>query len=394
MEKPRVLVVDDDPNLRKTLCDILRVKGYETLAGKDGTEGLALLKENEVNLVLLDLGLPDIPGLEVLARIKADAPATEVIILTGNATIDSAVEATNRGAFSYLVKPYEIEQLLNHIRRAIEKQEAERQIAQHHIEMEHAYKLISADLAAAAEIQKNLLPRASTIEGVRFDWLFYPSSFVAGDIFNYFRIGEGRVGFYLLDVSGHGVPAAMLSVSLSWILSQMVRNEGGSSETLSRQHVMAPAKVLEMLNSTFQESRTSGQYITMIYGVLDCAANRLSISQAGLPAPVYCSSSGSVETIGSGGFPVGLAPESEYDEETIDFHPGDRLILYSDGVTECFNSDSHQFSEERLVALIKKSAGQPLENMLKTIENELTLWRGDTQFDDDVTMLAIERERK
>ncbi|OGR29328.1 MAG: hypothetical protein A2X83_03515 [Desulfuromonadales bacterium GWD2_54_10] len=135
MEQPRILIIDDDPNLRKTLADILRVKGYETLTAEDGEQGLAVLLGQRVGLVLLDLGLPGIPGLEVLARIKADSPLTGVIVLTGQATIDSAVEATNRGAFSYLVKPYEIDQLLNHIRRAIEKLQADKEIAEHHIEL-------------------------------------------------------------------------------------------------------------------------------------------------------------------------------------------------------------------------------------------------------------------
>lgn len=136
MDKPRILIIDDDPNLRKTLSDILRIKGYETLTAENGGAGLAVLQETKVRLALIDLGLPDIPGLEVLARIKADYPMTGAIVLTGEATIESAVQATNSGAFSYLVKPYEIDQLINHIRFALEKQQADEEIAQHHIELE------------------------------------------------------------------------------------------------------------------------------------------------------------------------------------------------------------------------------------------------------------------
>ena len=125
MDKTTILVIDDDPNLRKTLGDILRLKGYETVSAANGTEGLALMKESSVNLALIDIGLPDISGIEVLKRVKAGYPGTAVIILTGNATLDSAIEAANMGAFSYLVKPYDMEQLLLNIRRAIEKQQAE-----------------------------------------------------------------------------------------------------------------------------------------------------------------------------------------------------------------------------------------------------------------------------
>ncbi|HEY6871139.1 MAG TPA: response regulator [Geobacteraceae bacterium] len=126
MNNSMILIVDDDVNLRKTLADILRAKGYESIAVGKGAEGLALLEENRVNLVLLDLGLPDIPGLEVLNRVKAASPGAAVIILAGQATLDSAIEATNRGAFSYLKKPYEMDQLMLQVRRAIEKQEAEK----------------------------------------------------------------------------------------------------------------------------------------------------------------------------------------------------------------------------------------------------------------------------
>jgi DNA-binding NtrC family response regulator len=124
MEKPRILIIDDNSELRKTLADILRLKGYETLLAATGMEGLALIRDHPVNLALIDIGLPDISGVEVLKRIKADYASTEVIILTGNATLNSAIEAANRGAFSYLIKPYDIEQLTLNIQRAIEKRQA------------------------------------------------------------------------------------------------------------------------------------------------------------------------------------------------------------------------------------------------------------------------------
>ena len=120
-----ILIIDNDSHLRKTLADILKVNGYSALAAGNGAEGLALLEANAVDLALIDLGLPDISGLDLLSRVGAEHPPTAAIVLTGNATLESAIEATNRGAFSYLVKPYEIGQLMLQIRRAIEKQQAE-----------------------------------------------------------------------------------------------------------------------------------------------------------------------------------------------------------------------------------------------------------------------------
>jgi DNA-binding NtrC family response regulator len=135
MEKQKILIIDDDPHIRKTLSDILKIKGYEIFTAPNGTEGADFLKRTSVNLMIIDLGLPDMSGLEMLSKVKADNPFIEAIILTGNASLDSAIEATNKGAFSYLLKPYDMEQLLVHIKRAIEKQEAREMIAHHNKEL-------------------------------------------------------------------------------------------------------------------------------------------------------------------------------------------------------------------------------------------------------------------
>jgi two-component system, NtrC family, sensor kinase len=149
MKKAVILIIDDDPGLRKTLADILKIKGYETFAAKDGAEGLSLMQGSTVDLALIDLGLPDISGLDVLSRIKAEHPSSAVIILTGNATLESAMEATNRGAFSYLVKPYEIEQLMLQIKRALEKQQANQEQKILHARLLQAQKLESVGQLAA-----------------------------------------------------------------------------------------------------------------------------------------------------------------------------------------------------------------------------------------------------
>jgi len=155
MDKPVIAIIDEDPNLRKPLSDILRAKGYEPLSAGDGQQGLDLMRHNRVDLALVDLKLPDISGLEVLERIRADHPHTEVIILTGNASLDSAIEATNKGAFSYLQKPYDIDQLLVHIRRAIEKQQARVKIRQYQENLEELVGERTAELEKEVAAHKH-----------------------------------------------------------------------------------------------------------------------------------------------------------------------------------------------------------------------------------------------
>ncbi len=141
-DRIKILIIDDDPNLRKTLSDILKAKGYEAFAARDGSEGLAMVKGDAFNLMLIDLKLPDMRGLEVLERVKAGSPSTEAIIITGHATLESAIESTNKGAFSFIQKPYDIDQLLLHIRRAVEKQKAGDALRRQLDEVERLNKLM------------------------------------------------------------------------------------------------------------------------------------------------------------------------------------------------------------------------------------------------------------
>lgn len=127
-QKTKILVVDDDPNLRKTLADILKIKGYETVTVGTGAEAVAAAEHETFSLTLIDLMLPDMPGLEVMARIKTISPLTEAIILTGNASMDTAIEATKQGAYSYLLKPYQMDDLLRNIQHGVEHQQAQEEI--------------------------------------------------------------------------------------------------------------------------------------------------------------------------------------------------------------------------------------------------------------------------
>jgi PAS domain S-box-containing protein len=163
-----ILVIDDDPGQRKTLLDILRASGYETFVAGDGAEGLALLKGNPVNLVLTDLGLPDISGIDILSKVKAAYPTIQVIILTGSATLDSAVEATNLGAFSYLLKPYDIDQLLLQIRRAIEKQRVEEELRISRQMLEDVTQGITESILLISRDNKILWANRTAIEQTGF----------------------------------------------------------------------------------------------------------------------------------------------------------------------------------------------------------------------------------
>lgn len=159
-----ILLIEDNAGQRRTLFDILKAKGFEMFVAGDGTEGLALLKGNPVNLVLTDLGLPDISGIDILREVKTAYPAIQVIILTGSATFASAVEATNLGAFSYLLKPYDIDQLLLHIRRAVEKQRVDEELRISRQMLEDVTQGITENILLIARDYKVLWANRTAIE--------------------------------------------------------------------------------------------------------------------------------------------------------------------------------------------------------------------------------------
>jgi DNA-binding NtrC family response regulator len=168
MKKTVILIIDDDQNQRKTLTDIIAAKGYQTLVAADGAAGLAVLQENPVNLVLTDLGLPDISGIDILSEVKSLYPDIQVLILTGIATVDSAVEATNLGAFSYLRKPYDIDQLLLQIQRAIEKQRVEEELRLSRQLLEDKVTELEATLARVKQLE-GILPICMYCKKIRND---------------------------------------------------------------------------------------------------------------------------------------------------------------------------------------------------------------------------------
>ena len=262
--------------------------------------------------------------------------------------------------------------------------------------LKDAYVQISKDLEAAARIQRDLLPASAlAVPGVKFEWFFYPSSFVAGDIFNYFLIDETHIGFYVADVSGHGVPAAMLAVTISKVLTPSRPTENRlifSLHDSTAQEAASPAMIVKEANRFFSSTAHSDQYFTAVYGIIDTAQRTITLAQAGLPQPVLLRGDGDVSAVGQGGFPIGLMDGVDYTDEVILYNPGDRIFLYSDGIIECFNGKTEQFSIDRLMTVLQEGRHASLKASLDTLEQSLFDWRGGKEFDDDLTMLAIEFE--
>ncbi|HEX2572936.1 MAG TPA: PP2C family protein-serine/threonine phosphatase [Polyangia bacterium] len=268
-----------------------------------------------------------------------------------------------------------------------------RRLSQANARLVDINRSLRRELESAARIQRSLLPqRQADFEGVRFDWLFQPSSFAAGDTFNFFPLSEHELAFYVLDVAGHGLSAALTSIWLSRMLSPHVPN--ARQVPVGAGHpfdipLHDPVQTVSKLNQCFQSEGEWAPYFTLLYCVLDTRTRELTMVQAGHPSPVLMRQ-GRASLLGEGGFAIGLLPEAEFTPLKVQIEPGDRLFMYSDGIVECRNQSEEPYSSERLVSLLEAENDQPLEVATQRLWTDLCRWHAEEEFEDDASLLAVE----
>lgn len=262
---------------------------------------------------------------------------------------------------------------------AIKRERTQNEKQMLHARLRDAYRQLRKDLEAAAVIQSTMLPPPSTIGDVRHCGLFRPSSLIAGDTYNVVRRSDGRIGFFQVDVAGHGAPAALVSVACHHALSQAILTKTQSTPL---------EEIASHINGGWPEDLP---YFTMILGEIDPRSQRASIIQAGHPSPLLIRVDGNVETLGDGGFPVGMIAAATYERLEFEFEPGDRLLIYSDGLTEAEDAKGEAFSERRLRELVIENAGNPTSVLLETLDGAVRNWRGSETLDDDLSVLMLER---
>jgi sigma-B regulation protein RsbU (phosphoserine phosphatase) len=392
----RILIADDSNDMRLLLSRLLQKWGHEVVAARDGLEAWQIIQQEEVSFLITDWMMPNMDGPVLCERIRSSnlSRYIYIILLTSKDEKSDLIAGMAAGADDFLIKPFNADELQLRIRAGERILDLERTLEERNRKLENAYSRIRRDLEAAAEMQQNLLPQAAvTLCGVKFDWLFRPCTFVAGDIFNFFRLDEAHLGFYLLDVAGHGIPSALLSVTLSKVLNPYP-NEGSPLKYFipvpPHYKIASPAQVISQLNHRFQNNIGRLVYFTMVYGIFDTLSRQLTLTQAGHPSPVYVANGGPPVLLGPGGLPVGMFPEVEYDVLTLTLHPGDRLFLYSDGIIEATNGSREPFTVAGFMEFIAASAHLPLDKLIDELEAELIKWRGGEEFGDDISLLALE----
>lgn len=357
----KILSIDDEYMLRRTLVAYLEDSGYKLLEAENGKQGLAVFRQEKPDLVLTDLQMPEMGGLEVLKTITKEAPETPVIVISGAGGMNDVIEALRYGAWDYLTKPITDLAVLEHtVSKCLERARLIAENVAYRAELEKTNQalkkslgILEEDQEAGRSVQQRLLPESNlNLGGVLFQHRVVPSLFLSGDFVDYFALGEDKCGFYLADVSGHGASSAFITILLKSLISQWVSQYQVGQESL----IAEPEKVLSRLSQEIYASKL-GKYLTMVYGVLDKTQKQLIYSIGGhYPNPVLMRE-GKAEFVEGKGFPVGIMPTVVYQRYDLALADDNKFLIFSDGVMEVLAELNMEAKEERLLTLVQEGDG-------------------------------------
>jgi phosphoserine phosphatase RsbU/P len=381
-----ILVVDDDKTNRTLLSIILKNEEYRVVEAEDGRDALEKGLTMPIDLVLLDIMMPKMDGYEACKRLKADPRTRDipVVFLSAKSGTRDKIMGLDSGGADYVTKPFDKGEVLARVRSQLRIRSLTREVIE-------KQKHLDNDLKVAAGIQQSLLPSREVPgkSSLKWAWRFKPCDEIGGDIFNILRLDERHYAVYMLDVSGHGVPSALVTVSASQMLQPhtniLVRQDGEGSG----KEIIAPVDVVKRLDHEYPMERFD-KYFTLVYMLIDTERGLLSYSNAGHPPPLLIRTDGTVKALEKGGPMVGLNGALPFEEEEISLDPGDRVILYTDGVIEYEKTDLEFYGEERFHAVIKRSAGLSIDALSEAIMEDLMAFGEGAPPRDDITLLAIE----
>jgi len=384
----RLLVVDDNEMNRDMLSRRLQRRGYSVEMADGGASALQAVANDTFDLILLDIMMPDIDGMEVLTRLRKTYTQTDLPIIMATAKDDSSdiAEALKLGANDYVTKPLDFPVVHARVANALAHKRAADALKAANEKMQH-------DLEAAARVQQALLPdEAPVMEGMEFTWFYHPCDQLGGDALNIFKLDDHHAAMCVLDVSGHGVPSALLSVAVGHQLSQMFAQHGfqsGTSNQVNAGILNNPAQLAKKLNSLFPMDTKARLYFTLVYGVLNTQTREFCFVSAGSPGPAIIHADGSTEVHDIPAVPIGMFPESKYENTIIKLQAGDRLYLHSDGLYEERHAETRElFERERMMEVLAGKRTDSLKQSVTSLVDAVVEWRGDAHLSDDATIVG------
>ena len=379
----KILVVDDEPDLEPLMLQRMRrdIRSgkYTFVFAQNGIEALEKLNEDEdIDMVLSDINMPQMDGLTLLQQIPEVDPNIRSVIISAYGDMQNIRTAMNRGAFDFVTKPLDFEDLKVTIARTL------RHLVEWREALSSRDKLVALqnELDVASKMQQSILPtQFPKGENFQLFGTMEPARNVGGDFFDVLSLDNDHIGLAIADVSDKGVPAALFMMSSRTLLK-------GAAIGLDE-----PGRVLAEVNDLLHDDNEAEMFVTMLYATYDPRTGNLTYANGGHNTPVVFHADGTSTVLPlTGGIALGLVPDLKYDQSTITLARGDTMVFYTDGVTEAMNSREEEFGMERLRSVFGTEPPQDAHLTNEAVFRAVHAFAGDTPQSDDVTCLTLHRK--
>jgi phosphoserine phosphatase RsbU/P len=387
-----VIIAEDNIVQRTYLSRMIEQLGYNAITAENGQEALDLICASGAQILITDYHMPYLNGIELTRAVRdlGSDHYVHIIMMTGSAHDEIGSEALEAGADEFLTKGHDPARLKARLKTAARLIHHSHELAEQHRVLKEANDRIRKDLAAAAHAQRQLLPDIhKDLLGFHIASAFIPSAVVSGDMFGCFCLPHNKIGAYVVDVSGHGISASLLSVAIGHLITP----EFFANVAFDADGAPNPAGLIHNLNRRFY-SVESDEYFTMFCVIIDKNSGQMDLCQAGYPSPIYISPNGSSKFIGDGGFAVGMFRNATYQNGRETFEEGGLLVICSDAASEAENLQGKPLGNYSLQDLVKQSAGVEADNLPDRLVAALTDWRGGKALEDDLTILTLKRSER
>ena len=375
----RILVVDDEPDVEPLVLQRMRRSirsgQYQFVFAHNGVEALQKLEQDTtIDMVLSDINMPQMDGLSLLERIPEVAPDTRSVIISAYGDMKNIRAAMNRGAFDFVTKPLDFDDLRVTIERTLNNLTAWREAESSRVRL----AAIENELDVASKMQQSILPTGfPTTDSYEVFGSMTPAREVGGDFFDIYRLENGSIGLAIADVSGKGVPAALFMMASRTLLK-------GSAIGLND-----PGRVIREVNELLSDDNQAMMFVTLLYAVYNPGTRELTFANGGHNPPIIVHADGSNTVVnGEHGVALGIMTGGEYAENSITCAPGDTVVFYTDGVTEAINTEEEEFGMDRLQRVFTAAPGD-CRSAVQSVFDAVSDFAGEAPQFDDITCLAL-----